>query len=114
MSTQSPIEVTHSGEVARIRWAVPKLVDSTMIYQVGDRLLELVGDDRVRELQLDLSAAKFLSSAMLDRFVVVHKRATKSGKRMVLENVRRELREVLALTRLDRLLEIGEEEQPPA
>src|SRR5262245_61906084 len=112
MSSQQPVEVTRSGDAARVRWTVPKLVDSTVIYQVGDQLLALLSDSQVQKLELDLAAVKFLSSAMLDRFVVVHRRATQAGKRMVLENVRPELREVLSITRLDRLLEIGSEASP--
>jgi anti-anti-sigma factor len=112
MSSQEPVEVTRSGDAACVRWTVPKMVDSTIIYQVGERLLALLGDKQVQKLDLDLAAVKFLSSAMLDRFVVVHRRASQMGKRMVLQNVRPELREVLSITRLDTLLEIGSEATP--
>jgi anti-anti-sigma factor len=57
-------------------------------------------------LALDLSAVAYLSSMALTRFVALDRELKAFGGRLSLVNVRPEVRRVLAVTRLDSLLEV--------
>lgn len=57
-------------------------------------------------LALDLSAVVYLSSAALNRFVALDRELRAAGGRLSLRNVSPDVRRVLAVTRLDALLDV--------
>ena len=57
-------------------------------------------------LALDLSAVEFLSSTALARFVGLDRELRAAGGRLSLVNLRPTVRQVFAVTRLDRLLDV--------
>ena len=59
-----------------------------------------------RNLTLDLAAVDFLTSTALTRFVRLDRALKTRGGRLTLVNVRPAVREVFAVTGLDRLLDV--------
>jgi anti-anti-sigma factor len=57
-------------------------------------------------LALDLVAVEFLSSTALTRFIRLDRELKGRGGRLTLVNVRPAVRQVFAVTRLDRLLDV--------
>lgn len=57
-------------------------------------------------LRVDLSGVTFFDSAALGKLLTVHRKATPSGRRIVLCNVAPAVREELRITKLDRMLSI--------
>jgi anti-anti-sigma factor len=57
-------------------------------------------------LALDLSAVEFLSSTALARFVGLDRELRAAGGRLSLVNLRPNVRQVFAVARLDRLLDV--------
>ncbi len=65
-----------------------------------------VANHDVDEIAIDCSAITTIRSSMLDRLIRLHLDARQYGARVVLENVNDLVLEVIALTRLDRMLQI--------
>lgn len=95
-----------TGTHTVIRLAEPKL-DETNVQRVGADLTALIAAPAgPAELHLDLGAVAYLSSVALGTLVGLHTRAARAGRRLVLTNVQPFVREVIAVTRLDRVLEV--------
>jgi len=67
---------------------------------------EVLSKDVVPDLVLDCSRLRFLSSAALGKLITLDKKVRVRGGRLKLSNVRPEIYELFAITRLDRLFEI--------
>ncbi len=67
---------------------------------------DLAALDPGPDLVLDLSLVEFLSSMALARFVALDRAARAAGGRLTLLNVRPLVRQVLAVTRLDTVLDV--------
>ncbi len=76
-----------------------------MTRDLGREMLLLLDDPKLRVLCIDLSGIVWISSEALTQFARAHYRASQSGKEVVLENVGSVVRNVLHLTRLDRIFE---------
>jgi anti-anti-sigma factor len=76
------------------------------IDQVRTRLFDLVAKRPAQDLRLDLGRVEHLSSTGLALLVSLHKRVLAGGGRLWLDNVRRSLYELLALTRLTTVLDV--------
>lgn len=71
-----------------------------------DRELEALAAAADPDLALDLSAVEFLSSMALTRFLRLDRELRAGGGRLSLVNLRPEVRQVFAVTRLDTVLEV--------
>lgn len=72
-------------------------------HDLGRQLLDLLQDANVRVLRVDLGCIDCLSSETLTQLARAHCSASQLGKQLVLENVTASVREILNVTRLDRL-----------
>ena len=78
---------------------------------VSEQLSQIVGkfnesQAEPREVRVDLADAKDASSAELGRLITIHRKLAIENVRMVLCNVPPALRELFAITKLDRILKI--------
>jgi len=72
-------------------------------HDLGRQLLNLLEDTNIRVLRVDLACIESVSSETLAQLARVHCRASQLGKKLLLANVTDPVREVLHVTRLDRL-----------
>jgi anti-anti-sigma regulatory factor len=96
----------------------PKVMDPSRIKLLGDELLSLAGDhggkDRdqninhpsKRNLLINLENVRFLSSAAINKLIILEKRVTTHGGAIKICNVSPEVREVFAITHLNNVFEI--------
>jgi anti-anti-sigma factor len=73
---------------------------------LGQELSDLAGRLGGRELHLDLGGVQVLTSIGLAKLVCLHKQVQAAGGRLSLLNVRPEIYEVFAATRLNGLLDV--------
>lgn len=73
---------------------------------LDEERVDFLGLPALDELLIDARGAANLPSALLGKLITPHLKAQRSGKRIVLVNVPPEAREVLAATKLDRVLEV--------
>ena len=78
------------------------------------RLIELAAQAGSRTLEINFSAADYLSAEDLGSLLVVRRKISAQGGRLVLSCMDGQIREIFAITKLDRTFEILGEVEPDA
>jgi len=104
------IQANQSGDVTVVTFTDSKIIDETEIQELGQELYALVERDGHKKIVLNFSKVEFLSSAALGKLIGFDKRVKQHGAELVLTNIRPEIYEVFAITKLTRLFEIKDDE----
>lgn len=80
--------------------------------QISWQLSELIGEDKSQDdhqevLNLDFKEIDWISSAALNELIGINSQARSQGVRIVLVDVQQSVRDVFALTRLERMFEFS-------
>jgi anti-sigma B factor antagonist len=110
MAVYRRIELTSfsgaTGDVTLVRFVDRKIIDAANIQELGDELFALVEKDGIKLLVLNFSNVEFLSSAALNKLIILEKKVKAHSGKMRLCNLRPEIYEVFAITRLNQLFDI--------
>jgi anti-sigma B factor antagonist len=110
MAVNRRIEVTNfsgsSGEVAMVRFLDRKIIDAANIQELGDELFTLVEKEQRKNLLLNFNNVEFLSSAALNKLIILDKKVKANSGKLRLCNLKPEIYEVFAITRLNQLFDI--------
>ena len=87
-----------------------KILDEANIQELGQELFQLVEDENHKSLLLNFSSVEFLSSAALGKLITLEKRVKAHGGKLKLSNIRPEIYEVFAITKLNKLFDIKDDE----
>lgn len=93
------------GRITAVVTGCTELVDGT-VEPLGERLAALVEGRERPQLVVDLAGVTFISSAALAQFHVLHRTIHAAGGHLSLRNLRPDVREVFALTQLDRIIDV--------
>lgn len=93
------------GRVTAIVTGCAELVNGSA-EAIGDKLAKLIAGQPGRELVVDLARVNFLSSAALAQFLGLHRTLTTAGGRLSLINLQPDVRQVFAVTQLDRIIDV--------
>ena len=104
------LEVTEVGDVTVVQFLDHKIVEDINIQQLGQEMFRLVETDNRNKLLLNFSAVDFLSSAALGKLITLDKKIKARGGKLKLSNIRPEIYEVFAITKLNRLFDIKADE----
>jgi anti-sigma B factor antagonist len=85
-------------------------VEDINIQELAQELFQLVEKDRRDKILLNFSSVEFLSSAALGKLITMDKKVKAAGGTLKLSNIKPEIYEVFAITKLNRLFDIKEEE----
>ena len=110
MASHQRLEVTDSEDVAVVRFVDRRILDAANIEELGDELFGLVETDDRKQLLLNFTGVEFLSSAALNKLIILDKKVKSNGGKLVLCELRQEIKEVFAITRLDQLFTIKDSE----
>ncbi len=110
MADRSRIIVSVVGELATVRFADTKIVDSANIEEMGAELLSLVDDEHMKHVLLNFEGVAFMSSAALNKLIVMDRRVKEVGGILRLCNLVPEIMEVFTLTRLNQVFDIRKTE----
>jgi anti-sigma B factor antagonist len=115
MGVYQRIEVTSlsgsAGDVAMVQFRDRKIMDATLIQQLGDELFGLVAKEQRKDILLNFAGVEFLSSAALNKLIVLDKKIKTAGGKLQLCNLKPEIFEIFAITRLTQLFAIKRTEQ---
>jgi len=115
MAVHRRIEVTNftvdGGEVSMVRFLDRKIIDAANIQELGDELFGLVEKEQRKHLLLNFASVEFLSSAALNKLIILDKKVKSHSGKMRLCNLKPEIYEVFAITRLNQLFDIKNTEQ---
>jgi anti-anti-sigma factor len=110
MTEYRRIEVSEVGDVAIVKFVDFKILDESNIQEMGQELFHLVEQDGKTKVLLNFSNVQFLSSAALGKLITLDKKVKKAGGQLKLSNILSDIYEVFAITKLNRLFDIQEDE----
>lgn len=111
MANHSRLEVAEVGEITIVRFTDRKILDAAAIEELGGELFALVENDNRKNLLLNFTGVEFLSSAALNKLIILDKKIKANGGRLKMCHLRPEIAEIFAITRLDKLFDIRDNEQ---
>ena len=104
------LDVNEVGDVTVVRFRDHKIVEDINIQQLGQEMFRLIEVDSRDKLLLNFSSVDFLSSAALGKLITLDKKMKAHGGALKLSNIRPEIYEVFAITKLNRLFDIKDDE----
>lgn len=110
MSTPQRISLAESGGITVVTFNDSKIIDEQAIQDLGQELINLVERDNRGKIVLNFGAVEFLSSAALGKLISFEKKARSSKAKLILTNIRPEIYEVFAITKLTKLFTIKDDE----
>jgi anti-sigma B factor antagonist len=110
MSEYRRLDVKEVGDVTVIRFRDHKIVEDLNIQELAQEMFQLVEKDRHEKILLNFSGVDFLSSAALGKLITMDKKVKAAGGMLKLSNIKPEIYEVFAITKLNRLFDIKDEE----
>ena len=110
MNQQQRLNVSEVGDVTVVRFVDQKILDEAKIQQLGQELFELVDTDGRSKIVLNFTSVEFLSSAALGKLITLDKKVKGQGGTLKLSNIRPEIYEVFAITKLNKLFDIKDDE----
>lgn len=110
MPAHQRVEVSDVEGISVVRFVDRKILDTANIQELGKELFELVEGDDCQRLLLNFSDVKFLSSAALNKLILLERSVEKQGGQLKLCCLRPEIQEVFEITRLNQMFDVYEEE----
>jgi len=104
------LHVTEVGDVTVVRFRDNKIIEDINIQELGQELFQLVDAQNRKKLLLNFSSVDFLSSAALGKLITLDKKVKAGGGLLKLSNIRPEIYEVFAITKLNRLFDIKDDQ----
>jgi anti-sigma B factor antagonist len=111
MADHQHLDVSVVEGVTAVRFVDSRILDATSIEELGDELFALVEQENCKKLLVNFTDVEFLSSAALNKLIILDKKVKTNDGKLVLSDLRPEINEVFAITRLDQLFTIADSEQ---
>jgi anti-sigma B factor antagonist len=105
------LDVSEVGDVTVVRFVDRRILDANNIEELGVELFALIEKENRRKLLLNFADVEFLSSAALNKLIILDKKLREGRGKLKLSNLRPEIFEVFVITRLTQLFDIKEEEK---
>jgi len=110
MAGHRRLEVSDVGDVTVVRFVDRKILDVTNIHELGKELFALVEEQNKKKLLLNFTTVEFLSSETLGELIKLEKKVKQHSGRLMFSNIKPEIYEVFAITRLNKLFDIRDDE----
>jgi anti-sigma B factor antagonist len=105
------LDIEEVGDVTVARFIDKKILDETNIQIIGNQLFGLVDEDRREKIVLDFSSVEYLSSAALGKLITLDKKVKAARGKLRLCSIRPDIYEVFAITKLNKLFDIYENQE---
>lgn len=99
-----------AGDVTVVRLNDPRIVEESVIRELGDELMSVVEKEKRNFLVVNFAKVEFLSSAALNKLILLERAAKAAGGKIRVCGLRKEIAQIFTLTRLDKLFEIKPDE----
>lgn len=103
-------DIEDVGDVTIAMFVDKKILDESNIEKIGNQLFGLVDEDGRRKVILDFANVEYLSSAALGKLITMDKKVKAAGGKLRLCCIRPEIYEVFAITKLNKLFTIYEDQ----
>jgi anti-sigma B factor antagonist len=99
------------GEIRTIQLTDAKILDESVIQQISQDLIELLGKTEETNVVLDFDQVRFMSSSALGMLIKVNKKCKEFKIDLKLCNIAPDIMQVFKITRLDKILAIYPDSQ---
>ena len=99
------------GDITIAKFIDKKILDENNIQVIGNQLFGLIDEERRLKIILDFSNVEYLSSAALGKLITMEKKVKAAKGKLKLCCIRPEIYEVFAITKLNRLFKIVEDQE---
>ncbi len=106
MTIYRRIETSEVRGVTIVNFIDRKILEAAHIQELGEELQHLVDHDGNKDLLLDFNSVEFLSSAALNKLIILDKKVKGKTGKLKFCNLMPEIREVFVITRLNQLFDI--------
>jgi len=110
MPERRRIEIAENGNVTVVNFVDRRILEESNIQELGQELFALIEKENRKKLLLNFSAVEFLSSAALGKLIHLDKKVKANSGILKLSNIRPEIYEVFAITKLNRIFDIQDDE----
>lgn len=110
MSTYQRLEFTEHEDAVVVRFVDSRIQDQTLVQEWGNELKQLLDEGGYSNVVINLRNVQFLASAALNKLVVLNKHLRKQDGQFVLAEVQGPIRDMFAVTNLDKVLPLAESE----
>jgi len=110
-SSTQRLDIEEVGDVTIAKFIDKKILDENNIQIIGNQLFALVDEDARNKIILDFSNVEYLSSAALGKLITMEKKVKAAKGKLRLACIRPEIYEVFAITKLNRLFKIYEDQE---
>ena len=110
MSAYRRLEINEVGDVTVVHFRDPKIIEDLRIQELGQELFQLVETEKRKKLLLNFATVDFLSIAALGKLITLDKKVKARSGKLKLSNIRPEIYEVFAITKLNKLFDIKNDE----
>lgn len=100
------IETFSREGILTIQFQTPRILDETQLEQVTREVLQQLDKTTEEKVILDFTPVQFMSSSMLGKLVMIHKKCKEFKVKLKLSGIAPEIREVFKISRLDKLFDI--------
>ncbi len=104
------IKLSRKNDVSVVRLIDDRVMDSERIAVMGKELMSLTESENGHRVLLNLGNVRFLSSAAINKLIVLEKRLGAAGGYLKLSNLSPEVEEVFNITQLDSVFDICDDE----
>ncbi len=104
------IDIEELNGVTIATFTDKKILDETNIQIIGNQLFGLIDEDGRKNIVLDFSHVEYLSSAALGKLITLDKKVKAAKGKLRLCSIRPEIYEVFAITKLNKLFNIHEDQ----
>ena len=108
MSSHRHLAVHREEEVIFVQFNEHRILDERTVKEIAEEIFDVANRGGACNLVLDFSKVVSLSSLMLAKLVMLQKKMEQERRQLALCHVSAEIRDVLAATKLDRVLHIKE------
>ena len=102
------MDIDEVGDVCVASFVDKKILDEGNIQIIGNQLFSLVEEDGHQKIVLDFANVEYLSSAALGKLITMDKKVKAAKGKLRLCNVRPDIYEVFAITKLNKLFDMRE------
>jgi anti-sigma B factor antagonist len=105
------IDIEDVGDITIAKFIDKKILDENNIQVIGNQLFGLIDEEGRTKIILDFSNVEYLSSAALGKLITMEKKVKAAKGKLRLCCIRPEIYEVFAITKLNRLFKIFEDQE---
>ncbi|MBX3365588.1 MAG: STAS domain-containing protein [Phycisphaeraceae bacterium] len=105
----SRLRVTHDDGVTLVEFVDRNILDEANIQQIGEEISSIIDSRDQPRLLISFANVDHLSSAALGTLITINNRIKTKGGQLRLANIDPQIKEVFAITRLNKLFSIHDD-----